>query len=309
MKTNPFVYYSSAHYTIPTFLSCFSLIKNYNSTIPLNINIIHNNLPDSSQNRFKSLETYWSQFKPVTISLIDVADIKKLDFKVMKNNLDFNINSSMCWGLDIETFFRMWLAEIIDSDYAFSLDADTLILEDISSVWDFNVDPDIYVMGCKHFTDRSAWYNEWLNGREGLYINSGVLLWNLKAIRDNNIIPQFEKEMQENPFLDQEIINRVCYGHIRELPIEYNAGTPMRKLKEPRLNFSQEDIDIIHNHPKIIHYTSKWKPWIGEVLDSDKYEKNLSEVYDTKLLTPEEYYQWRKTLQWPGVDKTRKVVD
>ena len=68
--------------------------------------------------------------------------------------------------------------------------------------------------------------------------------------KDSGSIPGWGTKIPQATQFDQEIINRVCYGHIGTLPIEYNAGTPMRKLEKPRLNFSQDDIDAVRNHPK-----------------------------------------------------------
>ena len=227
----------------------------------------------------------------------------------MQKNVTEAINNRICWGLAPETFFRLWISLTTDADKAFSLDSDTIVVEDLSDVWDFELDSNTYIRGVKHFTDRSMDYNSWLNGRPNTYMNSGVLLWNLKAIRENRVVEEFEKELYQNSFLDQEIINRVCYGHIEPLPVEYNAGTPMRKLTQPKMNFTQTDIDMLQHHPKIIHYTSKWKPWITWVDGQEYYQEILTEVISNGLLIDEEYYQWRKTLEWPGVDKNRKVVD
>ncbi len=90
------------------------------------------------------------------------------------------------------------------------------------------------------------------------YINSGVMVMNLEKMRENDVFSLFEKEISNcNPYLDQDVINRVCHGKIKLLDWTYN-----------RISYFKEDIykTILGESKRqgsgqIIHYAMGTKPW------------------------------------------------
>ena len=135
-QSYPFVYYLNDNYLIPTFLSCYSLIKHYKNGVPIEIIFEHNKLSQKSVDKLKSLETFWGSQKDVHISFFDVSTLS-VDIDIMQKNLNESQRNNLTWGLTPETFFRFWISEITSAPYAFSIDSDTIIVDDLSNVWDF----------------------------------------------------------------------------------------------------------------------------------------------------------------------------
>ncbi len=86
------------------------------------------------------------------------------------------------------------------------------------------------------------------------YVNAGMLVLNLKKIREMNIEDKFLTYTKENIDKitkgDQEIINEVCKNQIKVLNESWNVQVS---------NFVNRSSYIIN--PKVIHFVSKNKPW------------------------------------------------
>jgi lipopolysaccharide biosynthesis glycosyltransferase len=98
------------------------------------------------------------------------------------------------------------------------------------------------------------------------YINSGVLLMNLKELRIANLKDIWLKLAftQKLPYLDQSILNYTCEGRIGFLPLKFNYNDLWKTqltitLKEGL--FSQEEFNEANKNPVIYHYWGKFKPW------------------------------------------------
>lgn len=93
------------------------------------------------------------------------------------------------------------------------LDCDVLALSDVSEL--YNVDAsDVHVAGVRDY------YGRWFIGPR--YMNSGVMLWNLKKMRDDGVLKRARKICTEKRMLlpDQTAINRCAQKKL--LPRKYN---------------------------------------------------------------------------------------
>ena len=99
---------------------------------------------------------------------------------------------------------------------------------------------------------------------DGLYINSGVLLMNLKRLRaeqDFEEVFQFvEKRRRFLVLPDQDIISSLYGSKIFALdPFRYNMTERLYMLHAP---FEKDlDLDWVRRHSVIIHYCGRNKPW------------------------------------------------
>lgn len=103
-------------------------------------------------------------------------------------------------------------------DRILSIDCDTVVMQDISDLWDLPMD-DYYVAGVKEpLLSRS---------RGMFYINAGVLMMNLKKMREDGIDDKMIYDLNTEPhvFVAQDVINKECEGHIYKLPPEYNVSS------------------------------------------------------------------------------------
>ena len=103
-------------------------------------------------------------------------------------------------------------------DRILSIDCDTVVLNDISELWDIDFG-DNYVAGVKEpvLTNYRGW----------CYINAGVIMMNLKKMREDGIDDKmiYDLNTRRMMFVCQDAINEECRGHILELPPEYNVSS------------------------------------------------------------------------------------
>lgn len=142
------------------------------------------------------------------------------------------------------SFARCYLPDILPNiDKILYLDLDLYINQDISALW--NIDISNYaISGVIDLNIRNfpLTYIDNLN----CYINSGVLLMNLKYFREHNLVEKLDYLLNhwQLRFPDQDALNIVCQGHIKYLSHKWNSGRPCG----------------IHDEP-IIRHCSLVKPW------------------------------------------------
>lgn len=112
-------------------------------------------------------------------------------------------------------------------DVVLALDCDTIIVDDISGIWDIDVS-DVYFSASK----------EEANSKDGyLYANTGVTLYNLKKIREDGID---DKAIHMVNTVDlrcpeQDALNFLCRGHIHDMPGMYNATRYTEQTSSPKI--------------------------------------------------------------------------
>ncbi len=175
--------------------------------------------------------------------------------------------------ISLSTYYRLKLASMLpDVDKILYLDCDIIVTDSLSEL--FNTDiKDYYAAGVIDTAMKSSgWVPKLEKGNK--YFNAGVLLFNLDLIREDNIENKFEQytknEIENIRVGDQQIINVVCQGKIKEVNSQWNVQSS---------NFvNRSDYT---NSPKIVHYIGRQKPWI---FGSMNYWKNL--YFDTLKFTP-----------------------
>lgn len=110
-------------------------------------------------------------------------------------------------------------------DRILSLDVDTLVMEDLSSMWEMNMDG-YGVAGVPEYEIQS---------RPRDYINVGFMMQNLKLMRetewDNRMIDMLNRRKLTWP--EQDAINTVMAGKIIILPVRYNNSFPCGYTDNP----------------------------------------------------------------------------
>lgn len=191
--------------------------------------------------------------------------------------------------ISLSTYYRLKLASLLpDVDNILYLDCDVIINSNLAELLEIDIS-EYYAAGVKDIAVNSSGYVPKLEDGN-LYFNAGVLYFNLDKIRKDNIESEFEKYTIENfdkiRVGDQEIINVVCQGKIKELPSTWNVQSS---------NFVNRS-DYTKN-PNIVHYVGRNKPW---KFGSINYWKNL--YFNVLEKTPwaipsEEINKWTKENQ------------
>ena len=110
-----------------------------------------------------------------------------------------------------------------ECDQVLLLDCDTIVEHDLGELWDLNM------WGCYFAAVKQ--HEEHGDGRDGAfmpgdYFNAGVLMCNLAMLRRYNMDGQLIETLNTHSwdFNEQDAINKLCAGRIRELPGRWNVS-------------------------------------------------------------------------------------
>ena len=132
-----------------------------------------------------------------------------------------------------------------------NLDLDTLTCGNITPALR-HASPDV-VLGVSERANRSRWQKNLGIPDDAAamprYINTGFCIYGADALGPD-LLSRYQKFLRENPGAkcpEQDFLNRIAIGHIRQLPPAYN------------LMFT--DPEYRNVAPRIIHYIGSGKPW------------------------------------------------
>lgn len=242
-------------YILPAFVTMHSILKKSKSIFDFFILTT-----DDIEKDFLELQ---SSLRKIYINFdIHVIKISEDYFKTVKINWNHISRAS---------FNRLLIAEIIkDIDKCIYLDCDLLLNCDLALLYSYNLKNN-YIAGVKdcHLIGKSS-YEEEHRKHLGIpscekYINAGVLVMNLKKIRDDHMTEQFIKQAyKDNMYEDQDVLNFCCYGNIGILPLKWNLfhfylGDSMKFINN--LAFDKSEMEFNWNKPYILHMGAEYKPW------------------------------------------------
>ena len=141
------------------------------------------------------------------------------------------------------------------------LDSDTLIFKDLSEMYDLNFN-DKYILGFPFHTADSL--DGWDKEEFKIYVNGGVLLFNIGEIRRNNIDFKLLLFHQENfrktHFLEQDSLNYIFKDKIGLLPLKYGVYLfgnieEYKKVYLPkmRIDMNLTELENAIENPSIVH--------------------------------------------------------
>lgn len=150
------------------------------------------------------------------------------------------------------------------------LDADVLILDDVSRLWRTSLQGKILgaVQDVGFMLLEEA--NLPMDGREvppsSKYFNSGVLLLDLDRWRRENCTEETLLYLRNHrarvAFPDQDALNVVCAGQWRELPMRWNCSLHASLSRLPSLSLEEQvDHSEAVARPGILHFMGTPKPW------------------------------------------------
>ena len=189
-------------------------------------------------------------------SLLIHSDVNKIYFLIEDNEVGFELPQEIeCINISDQPYFKSdgpnfnssWtymvliraaLSKIFPNlDTILSLDTDTIINENISDLWETPLNN--YYLAAVREPEKSI--------NDKIYINMGVVLFNLKKIREDKIDDKIIYALNtiSYEYNEQDCINELCAGKILELSSDYNVN-----------NYSMPA-----NHRKISHFAAIKKYW------------------------------------------------
>lgn len=187
-------------------------------------------------------------------------------------------------GISAGAYLRLELPELLpDMDRILYLDIDTLVRGSLKELWQIDMGKYLLagVKAAVNITDKWDWnsdrpYWHMLEDMKGSYVNSGVLLMNLDAMRREDLRQRWEELSKLRMYYqDQDMLNISCKGRIYHLPARYNrfayfSDEEYGQFVEEGL-YTQEECREAVTAPVIIHYAAD-KPW-------KRYDGNLCSLW------------------------------
>ena len=197
------------------------------------------------------------QYPNVSVSFIAVGD------RLGSVNLS---DSGPIKGVSRATYFRFLLPELLcDIDKILYIDADTVALDDVARIYSYDIG-DMYIGGVRDicgYQDIESRCRELSIDSLDEYVNAGVLLMNLKRLREDGLPERMmaAATARTYPYNDQDIINSLCYGGICPLP--HSCNVIVDYLDDPSEISQALGIDYLGETaaPIILHYAGRAKPW------------------------------------------------
>lgn len=151
--------------------------------------------------------------------------------------------------IPLTSFFKFSIADVVKAKRVLYLDFDTIIIKDLSEMF-----------YDKFLKSPIAGVAELGLNRISTYVNCGVLLINLEAIKDlltiNSLREKYSKNNFDKSFAEQDIINDIIRYDVTFLQKKYNVHP--------------SKIPLTCN-VKIIHFYGSSKPWDHYIIFGSKY--------------------------------------
>jgi len=214
------------------------------------------------------------------------------------------------------TYYRFLIPLVSREDKVLYLDGDTIIRGNLRGLWNTNIS-DMYLAGIPDYPEGRV-----LNAMNVLklnrYFNAGVLLFNLKRIREDGLSDRFFHTMNTIPNVngwgDQNVINYLFAGKIAPLSQKYNwyerfgfngdaiiahfiDGKPWRTIS----SYAKEYWEIRQKTPWAL---SEEKIVLSNMMQLPQWKEYFLYT-DTQTICPE----WNRNLKcFKVIEKTEKTL-
>ena len=272
MRVFPIVFTCDDKYFKYTDVVITSILSNQNRNVHYEIHILTEFI--SEENKQKAI----SQLKPHENFSITFHELGNID------KSSFYLNSYM----SVSTYYRFYLSEIfMNYDRILYLDSDLIVNADISAYIDMDFEDKLAICSSSPYIKNKvlqgddpdypvSYFTEVLKmPNPDEYFNAGVVLYNLKKMREMDIQQKlFDtlKEIPEPKLQDQDILNSVFSrnGGVKLISNFYNNTATIRMTPNRLLLESvKKKVGIKANHCfYIYHYVGKVKPWQRDGVDS-----------------------------------------
>ena len=205
------------------------------------------------QNSFREMSQQWG----FALHIIEISDELFKDFPLFQGNRT--------------AYLRILVDRVIPKsvDKILYLDCDIIVATSLTPLWETDISgkyaavvPDIYIHA--HVPSNNI-----------PYFNSGVMLFNLKKYRADNMaekVLQFGYTFPEKLIMpDQDMFNAVFQGNVHYLSQRWNImcapeqRSQIAKVRGKEMYpYSDEELREAEQHPGIFHLTSK--PWLPDCI-------------------------------------------
>lgn len=247
---------TDSRYVTPTAVSMYSAIKNKCPQSTYNFYVVAEEITRRDENMLLNLQ----KLAPGTVH-VKIIPRQELDlpYENMQRFMQYKVGMH-------KIFLPDTLKEL---DKVIYMDGDTLVLKDLRELFDIDVST-VYAAVAKdgifyRFPKEMA---EIGLDKRGFYFNSGVMLYNLKLQRQDNVVAKLVEYVKthEDFFGDQDVLNVVFGSKLKLMSYRYNCISTF--FEEDDLVFLSRyfgeelprDTFYIYENATVIHYAGD-KPW------------------------------------------------
>ncbi len=263
----PIVFASDDRYAQYMAVVIQSLIDNSSKNNNYDIFVLDDAITDYNKKLINDMIADYSNFHVtfVNINIYIPESIKKMFYT---NNY-----------ITPSTYFRFYVERIFSKfDKIIYLDCDVAVTKDITELYAIDLG-DKLLGACRDYETlrialtNSEWHDYLTNTLKidnvYEYLQAGVLVYNVRAMIQNNIFNKLITRLKEVPeprFVDQDIISSVLQGQIKIIPPAWNYEWYI-EIHEPNLQNIlprkyYNEYSAAKNNYAIIHYNGPMKPWI-----------------------------------------------
>lgn len=257
-----------------------SLIDNTSKENIYAIKILYTNVTEENKIKIKKYET-----ENISIEFVDLnKQLEEIKEKLYTRNYFSNT-----------TYYRLFIPELYpEYDKAVYIDSDTVCLSDIAELYNTDMGdnliagiPDGVIQAIdifKDYVERVVGVADYNN-----YFNAGVIVMNLKELRDYKFEEKFIYMLEKIKFevaQDQDYLNRLCKGRVKILDYSWNRMPVMGKT-EGKIN--------------LIHYNLGAKPWY--------FDNVVYQEYFWEYAKKTEFYNEIKELGTKYTDEDKEKDD
>ena len=192
-------------------------------------------------------------------------------------------NMQISSTVTIAAYYRLLIPEFLPKEIekAIYIDSDVIVRSDVEALWNQEIG-DNYLLAVQDMgaplvsSPRGLMnYQELGIPADCKYMNSGVLVFNLKKWRQDStslaVIKYLNDYKQYVRWFDQDGLNAVLAGKWSELDPRWNQMPYLFRFGSWQESpFSEQEYNNLLNHPYIIHYSTREKPWNDNCIHPQK---------------------------------------
>lgn len=243
-------------YTLYLAVCLESLAQNSSKTEQYRIIVLYDDVKTITRIKLANVVKDYSN---ITIEFVEIN-------KGMESITDRMENRLYSGVFTLTIYFRLFIAELFpEIEKGIYIDSDTVLTSNIAELFGTDLDGKMFGAVRDTFVAKDRVLSGYVQKAIGIdrdsYVNSGVLLMNMKKMREEHLSDKFIKLLDKYHFdsiaPDQDYINAICAGDIYYLDREWNVMP----------NKGGEYVD----RPKLVHFNLFDKPWHYKDIPYEEY--------------------------------------
>ena len=246
-------------YALPTAVCIRSIISGASRYSAFTVHVCSYGLTEENTLLIKNLGT--SNVK-VQVHLIPKSLIEE---KVVGISQKTHVTKTALIKLELPNYFKAL-------DTLLYMDSDIIVKGTLDELFETNLDGYYLAASFEYWIHHNnVKYGLSKNKSEDFYFNSGVMLLNLKKMREDDISDKlwdYKLNYTKTKLMDQECLNAVCHNAVKPISIKWNFNpTFLQEDQIAEINAvygeAYDSCEQLLQDVRIIHYVGKQdKPWV-----------------------------------------------